>query len=126
MSQINIQHFNNLNSECLRGLEFYQQELGILQERLDEIGQNNTGLEASEGIEHFQNQFIIHRECIDELKHGLHVNDAVMESELLKTGVFVDEYTGEDHQELYEEYLTEEKIFNGLRHEFNRFAAKWM
>lgn len=126
MSQINIKHFKNLNSDCLRGLEFYTQELGILQERLEEIARDNTGKEASEGIEHFQNQFIIHREKIDELKHLLHVNDKNIEADLLKTEVFVDESIADTHRNLYQGYLTEEKIFNELRHEFNRFAAKWM
>jgi len=49
-----------------------------------------------------------------------------MEVELLKTNVFVHEHTALIHHNLYEQYLTGEKIFNGLRHEFNRFAAKWM
>ena len=75
MRKINIEHFKNLNSDCLRGIEFYGQELNILQERLDEIAKGNTGKEASEGIEHFQNQFIIHREQMDVLRHLLHEND---------------------------------------------------
>jgi len=37
MSQINIKHVANLDNESLRGLDFYEQELGVLQERLDEI-----------------------------------------------------------------------------------------
>ncbi|MCO5946599.1 hypothetical protein [Mucilaginibacter flavidus] len=126
MSQINIKHFANLNNECLRGLEFYQHELGFMEKRLEEIATDNTGKEVAEEIEHFQNNFIIHRNYITELKHLLHVNDKTMERQLLGTGVFVTEDTANEHQEIYKDYLTEEKLFNDLRHEFNRFAAKWM
>jgi len=126
MSQINIKHFANLNNECLRGLEFYQHELGFMEKRLEEIAKDNTGKEACEGIEHFQNNFIIHRDHIAELKHLVHVNDRTMEKQLIDTGVFVTEDTANEHDGIYEDYLTEEKLFNDLRHEFNRFAAKWM
>ena len=126
MSQTNIKHIASLNSESLRGLAFYEQELGFLQERLDELAGDNTGEEVSQKVGHFQNQFIIHKEAIDELKHLIHANNKSMELQLHHTDVFVDQDTANEHRRLNEKYLTEEKMFNDLRHEFNRFAAEWM
>jgi len=126
MSQINIKHIAHLNNECLRGLEFYQHELGFMEKRLEEISKDNTGKEASEGVEHFQNNFIIHRDHIAELRHLVHLNDKKIEAQVLDTGVFVNENTANEHQEIYESYLTEQKLFNEMRQDFNRFAAKWM
>ncbi|MDB5134991.1 MAG: hypothetical protein JWP37_1594 [Mucilaginibacter sp.] len=126
MSQINIKHIANLNSESLRGLAFYEQELGFLQERLDEISGDNTGKEVSEKVEHFGNQLIIHKDVIDELKHLIHANNKSMGSQLHHTDVFVDRNSADEHQQLNEKYGTEEKMFNDFRYEFNRFAAKWM
>ncbi|CAN5519047.1 hypothetical protein BH09BAC6_BH09BAC6_31970 [soil metagenome] len=126
MSKINIKHIKHLNNEYLRGLDFYLQELGFLQERLEEVAKGNTGAEASEGIEHFQNQLIIHRDYIEELRHLIHANNKRMEEQLQQTWVFVDEKTADEHQALNEQYLIEEKMFNEMRHEFNRFAAKWL
>lgn len=126
MSQINIKHITNLNSESLRGLSFYEHELGVLLERLDEIAGDNTGKDVSEKVEHFQNQLIIHNEVIDELKHLIHANNKGMELQLHHTDVFVDLGTADEHRQLNEKYLTEEKMLNDLRHEFNRFAAEWM
>ena len=126
MSQINIKHITHLNSESLRGLEFYQHELGFMTKRLEEIAKNNTGQDASEGIEHFQNNFIIHRDQIAELKHTVHLNDKSIEKQVLDTGVFINEDTAIEHQEIYEDYLTEQKLFNEMRQEFNRFTVKWM
>lgn len=126
MSQINIKHIANLNNDYLRGIEFYKQEMGILQGRLEEIASKNTATEVAQQVDHFQNQFLIHRNYFDELKHLIHQNDKKIEAEVLKNGVFINENTGVEHENIQEQYLTEENIFNDLRHEFNRFAAKWM
>lgn len=125
-SKVNIKHLNNLNGDCLRGLEFYKQELEILQRRLDEIASRNTGKDVLIQVDHFQNQFIINLNYIDELYHNIHVNDEIIGNQLKKGSVFIDHVVADDHHRLYNEYLNEEKIVNELRHEFNRFAAKWM
>jgi len=126
MKQINIKHVTNLHSDCLRGLSFYDQELTILQQRLEEIAAANTHKEVLEKIEHFQNQFIIHRNYIDELTYSLHANLNDVESEIVSTAGFIAEDTCNDNENLYRRYIDEEKVFNELRHEFNRFAADWM
>ena len=126
MSQINIKYIKNLNNDCLRGIEFYKQELGFQQERLEEIAADNTAREVREKIEHFQNQFLIHGNYLDGLKREIHVNDKDIEKELLKTGAFVSENIAAEHKQVHGQYLDEEKIFNDLRHEFNSFATVWM
>ncbi len=126
MSQINIKHIANLNNDCLRGIEFYKQEMGILQGRLEEVASKNSGKEVAQQVDHFQNQFLIHQSYFDELKHLIHQNDKKIEAEVLKNGVFISEDTAVEHENIQGQYATEEKIFNDLRYEFNRFAAKWM
>lgn len=125
-NHINIKHIKNLNNDGLRGIAFYKQELGILQERLQEVAADNTAREVQEKVDHFQNQFLIHGNCLDELKHDIHANDQAIEAELLLTGDLVSEGTATEHKSIHERYVDEEKIFNGLRQEFNRFAAEWM
>jgi len=126
MKKVNIKHISNLHNEWLRGLEFYAIELNIMQERLDEVAAGNTGKKVAEKIEYFQNEIIIHRNFIDELRHYIHSNLQKIEDELLKTEIFVDQNTAFEHKKLNEQYLTEEKMINELRHEFNRFAAEWL
>ncbi|MCC8425493.1 hypothetical protein [Mucilaginibacter sp. UR6-11] len=123
---INIKHIKNLNNDGLRGIAFYKQELTILQERLEEISSDNTAKEVQQQVEHFQNQFLIHGNYLDELKHDIHANDQAIEAELLVTGSMVNEDVVAQHNRIHERYLNEERIFNDLRHEFNRFAAEWM
>ncbi|HZX58427.1 MAG TPA: hypothetical protein VFE54_06865 [Mucilaginibacter sp.] len=126
MSQINIKHVANLDNESLRGLEFYEQELVILQKRLDQIAADNTGKEVAEKIEHFQNQFLIHKDAIERLRHRVRANTQDIELQVVKTDPFVDLDSANEHESLVEQYLTEEKMFNEMRQEFNRFAAEWL
>lgn len=126
MKQISIKHITNLHNDWLRGLEFYKEELRILKQRLEEVTADNTGHEVSEQVEHFQNQLIIHRNYIDELAHRIHENIRNMQTQLQTSEGYVEKKTAAEHDILNEQYLTEEKLVNELRHEFNQFAAKWM
>jgi hypothetical protein len=126
MKHINIKHIDNLHNDAIRGLDFYWQELIILRHRLEEIAAGNTSQDVAEQVEHFQNQFTIHNEQIDELRHAFHENLKKVESQLVELAGFADESSFDENEELYERYVTEEKMFNELRHEFNRFAAKWL
>lgn len=126
MKTINIKHIENLHNDTLRGLDFYQEETKILQERLEEILADNTNEEVSKQVEHFQNQLIIHKSTLDDLRQEIHDN-----LELIKEGVdeekgLVRKSTLDENTKLFQQYLTEEKLFNELRHEFYRFASKWM
>lgn len=126
MKEINIKHINNLHSDALRSLDFYKQEITILTKRLEEIAADNTGHEATEKVEHFQNQFLIQHNNIDELKHRMHENLNKIENQVKDSAGFISQSSAAENVELYDQYLTEEKIINEVRQEFNRFASKWM
>ena len=126
MKTINIKHIKNLNNDGLRGISFYKQELVILQGRLEEIAADNTAREVREKVDHFQNQFLIHGNFLDKLKHDINANDRKLEADLLQTATRASESAATEHDLIHERYLNEERIFNELRHEFNRFAAEWM
>ena len=126
MKSVNIKHISNLHTDALRGLDFYEQELNILQERLEEIAGKNSAHEVLAEVEHFQNQFIIHRNEFISLRHALRQNQKKIGTEVLHLAGFADTCDIENNESLYEQYLEEEKLFGEMRHEFNRFAAKWM
>jgi len=126
MKEINIKHINNLHTDALRSLDFYKQEISILTKRLEELATNNTGFEVAVKIEYFQNQFLIQHNNIDELKHNIHENLKKIENQVKEFAGFITEASATENVVLYNQYLMEEKIINGIRQEFNRFAAKWM
>ena len=77
-------------------------------------------------IEHFQNQFLIQNNNIDELKHKIRENLKAIESQVMSSVGFVDQDSMSLNANLYDQYLTQEKIVNDIRKDFNRFASKWM
>ena len=126
MKGINIKHISNLHSDALRGLDFYKQGIGILKKRLEEIASDNTGKEVAENIEHFQNQFFIQINNMDDLKHRINENINAIENQVKNSAGFVDQNSADENTRLYDQYLSEEKIINDIRQDFNRFASKWM
>ncbi len=45
MKEINIKHMNSLHNDALRSLDFYQQDIKILRNRLEEISADYTSRE---------------------------------------------------------------------------------
>lgn len=126
MRNVNINHLKSLQNEVLRGLAFYQEELKILQNRLEEIVIDNNKNVVMENVGHFENQLLIQRNNIDELKHDVNAHLQHLKSQLVHSPDFVSEGSAAENDDLYERYLIEEKTINDLRKEFNRFATKWM
>ena len=125
MSYANISQIGAEHSEWIKGLEFYKDDLQILEHRLDEVASTNTGYDARNGMEHFQNQFIVQRNNIDELKHKIREHLHLVSRE---TGLGTDQVRAEilaDHENLQDEYKMLEKVINELRKEFNEYLVKF-
>lgn len=125
MSAEKADYSSNEHNSWIRGLDFYNQELSILTERLQEIANNNTSDEALQGVENFQDQFMIHQKKIDELQSDIHQFINSLANQLEAKGKVNKECLSEKMR-LRETYVTEEKLFNEMRHEFYRFAEEWM
>ncbi|MCJ8208339.1 hypothetical protein MUY27_01375 [Mucilaginibacter sp. RS28] len=121
-----IKHTTPQHNEWMRALTFYEQELNILDERLQEIAGDNTGHEVAENVEYFQNQLIIHRDYIDGLKHRIRESMQKVEHDINHLAGHIKESTAEGYDKLMEDFGTEERMVNELRQAFNRFASKWM
>ncbi|MCB0700020.1 MAG: hypothetical protein H6551_00405 [Chitinophagales bacterium] len=126
MSMTSIKHLNNEHNDWLRALSFYKDELDILKERLTEVAGKNTGDEASQQADHFENQIKIQVTNIDTLRHDINTNLARVAEEVKDTAGHVEGELIAEHDALRDRFISEEKTINELRHEFNRYAAKWM
>lgn len=126
MTYTRITQAGNDHSFWRKGLEFYADEIEIMESRLIEITSKNSSFEARQGIEHFQNQFIVQRNNMDELNHEINLyvqqlgDDAQNHQGRVEVGRLA------EHDALQEKYEVFEKVMNGLRHEFNDFLGKWM
>lgn len=126
MSTASIYSQHEENTQWVSKLQFYRDELQLLNGRLEEIATKNNQAEVLKEVEHFQNQWIIQRNNIDEILHKVNENERSLQDEIKSNPVAVDHRKMEYHaveKELIEGF---EKNFNELRSDFNRFASKWM
>lgn len=126
MSMTSIPHANVEHSDWVRNLDFYKQELDILKGRLTEVAGKNTGDEASKGAEHFENQFKIQITNIDTLRHDINTHLSEIAGQAAASAGHIEKAELDSHNALRNRYIAEEKTINDLRHEFYRYAAKWM
>jgi predicted nuclease with TOPRIM domain len=114
------------NTEWLKKLDFYKDEITILKNRLEELADKNNAKDVLAEVEHFQNQFIIQRNNIDEIAHKVRENEQALQDEIKSNPVAVDHRKMEYHATEKDLVNSFEKVFNEIREDFNKFSAKWM
>jgi hypothetical protein len=120
-SLLNYEHF-----DWLKTIDFYKDDLSVLQKRLAEVSFKNTGKEVMADVEHFQNQIIVQRNNLEELSHGIyeHIHHVVEDSRVHAGKVA--QPLVEEHSQKKDEFQSLMHVIKGLRHEFNHFIAKWL
>lgn len=129
MAESVLYHVSRMSSEhsdWRRGIEFYRQEMEILKKRLAEVSQKYTRTEVKAEVEHFQNQFIVQRNNLDDLKHAIGVHERHLNQDAGQLDNHIANSTLAEHDELRDRFADLEKTINDLRHEFNRFLARYM
>jgi hypothetical protein len=126
MSYVNILRAGTDHTVWANGLDFYGDELALMNMRLMDISVKNTGKEVSKGVEHFQNQFMIQQKNISDLKHAVGNYVKGLSYDAKNHSGHVDAIFITQGDSLRERYEQLELIMNSLRHEFNNFLSKWM
>lgn len=124
MSYTNATHLENAHQEWIKALDFYKEDLDILEKRLAEVSLKNTSMVARADAEHFQNQFIVQRNNIDELKHAINEHTHLVFEDMKQHAGRVEETRIDQHKKLEEDVKEFEETVNDLRHEFNKYLAK--
>lgn len=126
MSYTNVAHCGNEHTDWLNAIEFYKQDLDILQKRLAEVASKNNGREAMAGVEHFQNQFIVQRNNIDILRHNINEHAGKVFADAKEHAGKIENVLIGEHDQMKDEFNSFEKVVKDLREEFNQFLVKWM
>lgn len=126
MSYTAVPHLVTEHQDWLKSIDFYDNELDILENRLAEVAVKNTGIDAMKGVEHFQNQFIIQRNTIDELRHNINEHARKVMLDVKDHVGRVESQQVTDHTKIKDEFESFEKIINELRDEFKFYLVKWM
>lgn len=80
-----LTHISNVRAEhssWLRGIEFYNDEMRIMQHRLEEVSSKNTDIEVKAQVEHYQNQFMVQETNLNHMKHDINNHVKHMESDI--------------------------------------------
>jgi hypothetical protein len=119
----------NVSSEqnsWLRGIEFYQDEIKIMRKRLSEVSLANTARELKKTVEQFQNQFEVHEEQLQKLKHAVNSHSTHISNDFENHHGQLERATLTEHDTMRDDYVNTEKLFNEMRHDFNRFLSKYL
>ena len=129
MTQVTLSPTLNITSEkssWLRGIEFYEDEIKIMRKRLSEISNANTAREVKKNVEQFQNQFNVHDEQLRKLRHSVNNHAINISNDFENHNGQIERTTVTEHDTMRDDYVNTEKLFNEMRHDFNRFLSKYL
>jgi hypothetical protein len=112
MSYTTVAHCGTDHQEWLKAIDFYDNELDILEERLTEVVKKNNSEDALKGVEHFQNQFIIQRNTIDELRHNINEHAHKVATDVQSHAGRIETQQVKDHDTVKEEFESFQKVIN--------------
>ena len=129
MTQVTLSPTLNITSEkssWLRGIEFYEDEIKIMRKRLSEVSNANTAREVKKRVEQFQNQFNVHDEQLRKLRHSVNNHAINISNDFENHNGQIERTTVTEHDTMRDDYVNTEKLFNEMRHDFNRFLSKYL
>lgn len=126
MTTKTISELHTENTDWLKRLAFYTDEISIMKNRIAEVAAKNSAKEILAQVEHFQNTLIVQKNNIDELNHAVKDHDNYLENRVEENPVAADKRQVNDHPKLRDSFTSFETNFNALRHELNQFLAKVM
>ena len=114
------------HTQWINKLNFYKDEIIIMQKRIDEVSSKNTAKEVAVKLTHFQNQLTIQSDNIRTTLHRITRKEKELQHNIEQNPVASDHRKVEDHSE--ERSIVEgfELNFNNLRKELNEVLSKWM
>ncbi len=125
MEQVKAFTLHEEHTTWLNKLNFYTDDLAVLQKQLQEVVSKNNAPDFLAHAEHFQNQFIMRKEQMDELRHAINEHESFVESKV-DTNPAAAHVSLHDHSNERSSVDSFEEAFNALRREFIGFLSKYM
>ena len=107
-------------------LDFYRDELAILEPHLEELANKYTDQELLAAIEQFQNQFLLQKENIHALRKAINAHESGLAAFAIAHPVAIDHRYFGDHKDLREKMERERMLYLRLKGDFFAFMDKWM
>lgn len=126
MNYTDFLYLGNKSQHLLRVLKFYEKELEVLKNLLEEVLVNNSNLDSKTECIYFKNEFSVEQMNIEDLKNHLTLNKyQVMANAKLQEGK-IDDILIIENGEIEKEVLDFEKKVIELRQAFKNFLLKWL
>ncbi len=122
--KVSIQGLYHATKDAIRQVQFYKEEVSILEKRIEEVAAKNTAADVLAQVEHFQNKFNLYRQEGHDLNHALELR--LEKSKHLATDLptHTNEKFVEENEELQNKVDSFVKAFNETRKELNKFLAQ--
>lgn len=119
-----IDELHTEHTDWQKRLDFYADEIVIMNKRIAEVASKNTAKETLAQVEHFQNSMIVQKNNIDELRHTVKDHDNYLQNRVEENPVSAGVRKVNDHPKMRESMNSFETNFNAIRHELNEFLSK--
>ncbi|MBX7205724.1 MAG: hypothetical protein K1X81_09915 [Bacteroidia bacterium] len=120
-------HISDLHTEhidWLKQLQFYKDDLSVLQKHLEEAAAKNSSYETRAHVERFQNQFIRQNEVIDELRHEIKQHENELERTIKANPVATEHKLVIDHVSNRQNFHRFVELYDSMREDFTRFLSR--
>ena len=107
-------------------LDFWEDELKAIKNRLSELVTRWTAKAVLEKLEHFQNAFIIHGGVVEDLREAFEKQGAKITDHHMMGEFAFDSATLKRHLELRNKIEAQRQIYADLKQEFFRFLSAYM
>ncbi|MEZ4720677.1 MAG: hypothetical protein R2813_02240 [Flavobacteriales bacterium] len=124
--KVHIDDLHFEHQRWVKELKFYKDELPVFKSRLEEIASRYTDSEVLKELEHFQNQLYIHNNAIDELIHDINGHESEIAKYAESHPVAIDHVLFQDHAPLRDKIETNRRMVADLKQDFYKYLAKWM
>ena len=106
-------------------LNFFESQLAIFEERLEEVVRHLTEHTAMAEAEAFQNKIIRQREVIDTLKHKFRLREKDLDTYSNDMELDADHPLFVDHEKEHEEMEIFIKLYSEMRDGYMAFLRSW-
>ena len=114
---------SQLSAECTEWrqiLRNYRDELQEYKKALQETCRNSLSRGQLQEVEHYDNQFHIQLINIHDIKHSIKNHERKVQTE----GENISEETYTEHENLLNDFLSQESTLQELRNDFKQFISK--
>ncbi len=122
---VRVSDFHFDHKLWMNELKFFEMQLDVFEERLEEVVKGLSERTAFAEVEAFQNQIIRQREVIDELKHKFRLREKDLDTYANDKEIPADHILFKDHRKEREDMQTFIKLYQEMREKYMHFLERY-